>query len=473
ALTCQHSPHSGILNYKRRSSKNFFLIPALEFFRKIRYNMYILIKILCLSTFIPFTLAVCGYESCPVPKPNMLNVHVICHTHDDVGWVRTVEEYYQTFVKHILNSVIRHLLVNETRKFIYVESAFLYRWWNEQSELSKYLIRKLIDDGQLEIISGGWSMNDEATTHYLAIIDQMTLGMRWINETFGKCATPKIGWQIDPFGHSREQASIFAQMKFDGLFLGRIDYQDKIFRQQNRRLEFLWNTNPGYNLDTKLFTGILPNVYWPPQGFCFDDLCGEPEITSFNINRKARQLMDVIRYQANYYRTNHTVLTMGMDFHYRDADRWFRNLDKLMAFINNLQESGSNINIFYSTPSCYLHSLNQANLTWPTFTEDFFPYASDPDAYWTGYYSSKPAIKRFTRYSNGFLQACKQIITLSNITEDYSYNLQKAMGVMQHHDAVTGTEKDYVAKDYAAMLSEGIDDCEVLKILKIALIKII
>lgn len=422
--------------------------------------MYILPIFLSLSTILPLTLAVCGYESCPVPIPNMLNVHVICHTHDDVGWVRTVEEYYQTYVKHILNSVVRHLLVNETRKFIYVESAFLHRWWSEQSQLSKFFFKKLINNGQLEIISGGWSMNDEATTHYLAIIDQMTLGMRWLNDTFGPCATPKIGWQIDPFGHSREQASIFSQMHFHGLFLGRIDYQDKQFRQQTKNLEFLWNTNPGYNLDTNIFTGILPNVYWPPQGFCFDDLCGEPEITSFNINRKARHLMDIIRQQANYYRTNHTVLTMGMDFHYRDADRWFRNLDRLMAYINNLQESGSSINMFYSTPSCYLHSLSQANLTWSTFTEDFFPYASDPDAYWTGYFTSKPSIKRFTRYANGFLQACKQVIALTNISEDYSFNLRKAMGVMQHHDAVTGTEKDYVAKDYAAMLTTGIEDCE-------------
>ena len=31
------------------------------------------------------------------------------------------------------------------------------------------------------------------------------------------------------------------------------------------------------------------------------------------------------------------------------------------------------------------------------------------------------------------------------------------MGVAQHHDAVSGTEKQHVADDYAQRLSQGID----------------
>ena len=33
--------------------------------------------------------------------------------------------------------------------------------------------------------------------------------------------------------------------------------------------------------------------------------------------------------------------------------------------------------------------------------------------------------------------------------------LKRAMGMMQHHDAVTGTEKQNVAEDYALRMSEG------------------
>ena len=43
-----------------------------------------------------------------------------------------------------------------------------------------------------------------------------------------------------------------------------------------------------------------------------------------------------------------------------------------------------NVNLMYSTPSCYLKAIRQANQDWPIKEGDFFPYASDPHAYWTG-----------------------------------------------------------------------------------------
>lgn len=37
--------------------------------------------------------------------------------------------------------------------------------------------------------------------------------------------------------------------------------------------------------------------------------------------------------------------------------------------------------------------------------------------------------------------------------------LREAMGVMQHHDAVTGTEKQHVAEDYARLLDRAMKAC--------------
>ncbi len=39
------------------------------------------------------------------------------------------------------------------------------------------------------------------------------------------------------------------------------------------------------------------------------------------------------------------------------------------------------------------------------------------------------------------------------------------MGVAQHHDAVSGTEKQHVADDYAQRLSDGIDSAIVRELI--------
>lgn len=141
-------------------------------------------------------------------------------------------------------------------------------------------------------------------------------------------------------------------------------------------------------------------------------------------------------------------------------------LNFLLRYANQRQNDGLKVNLFYSTPSCYLKSLHDANITWPTKTDDFFPYSrysnlnwipinyssyplnfsqSDPHAYWTGYFTSRPTIKRFERVGNHFLQVCKQLSATAKVPEahfePHLTMLRRAMGVMQHHDAVTGTEK--------------------------------
>lgn len=60
-------------------------------------------------------------------------------------------------------------------------------------------------------------------------------------------------------------------------------------------------------------------------------------------------------------------------------------------------------------------------------------------------------------------QVCKQLSALakkktSKFDENLD-NLREIMGVMQHHDAVSGTEKQHVANDYARLLQIGIDKC--------------
>ncbi len=85
----------------------------------------------------------------------MLNVHLVPHTHDDVGWHKTVDQYYygdrndiqHAGVQYILDTVMPELVKDPTKRFIYVEIAFFERWWNEQTDNMKALVKQLVNEG--------------------------------------------------------------------------------------------------------------------------------------------------------------------------------------------------------------------------------------------------------------------------------------------------------------------------------------
>ncbi|XP_009459998.1 PREDICTED: lysosomal alpha-mannosidase [Nipponia nippon] len=411
-------------------------------------------------------------QSCPATRPDLLNVHLVPHTHDDVGWLKTVEQYFygvrnevqHAGVQYILDSVVAQLVADPSRRFIYAEVAFLARWWRQQDEAMRRTVRQLVEQGAGD--PAGASRGGEG---------RRARARRFLRREFGACGTPRVAWQIDPFGHSRQLAAIFAQMGYDGLFVGRVDHQDKATREELREMELLWRASG--NLPppaADLFTGILPNVYNPPSGFCWDQLCSDPPVVDEdseenNVDSIVSAFLRIAASQAERYRTNHIIMTMGSDFHYENANLWFKNMDKLIAHVNARQANGSRVHVLYSTPSCYLWELYQANLSWSLKTDDFFPYADGPHQFWTGYFTSRPAFKRYERLSNNFLQICSQLEALAGpVAREGPYGpgnssvLREAVAVAQHHDAVTGTEKQHVADDYARQLAVGWESCQLL-----------
>jgi len=57
--------------------------------------------------------------------------------------------------------------------FSWCETSFFEMYWNEQSPARQATIRQLVVDKRLEFIGGGFVQNDEAVTHYNAIVDQV------------------------------------------------------------------------------------------------------------------------------------------------------------------------------------------------------------------------------------------------------------------------------------------------------------
>lgn len=59
-------------------------------------------------------------------------------------------------VQYILDSVVDQLLKNPDRRFIYVESAFFYRWWKQQSSAMQQTVRQLVNEGTLGLRRWGF-----------------------------------------------------------------------------------------------------------------------------------------------------------------------------------------------------------------------------------------------------------------------------------------------------------------------------
>ncbi|KAF5186529.1 Alpha-mannosidase [Thalictrum thalictroides] len=400
-----------------------------------------------------------------------LNVHLVPHTHDDVGWLKTIDQYYVgsnnsiqgACVQNVLDSVVQALLADKNRKFIYVELAFFQRWWNDQSPVIQDTVKQLVTSGQLEFINGGMCMHDEASPHYIDMIDQTTLGHRFIKQEFGQ--TPRIGWQIDPFGHSSVQAYLLgAEVGFDSVFFGRIDYQDRAKRKHEKSLEVVWRGSQTLGSSAQIFAGAFPENYEPPSGFYFEVNDASPivqdniDLFDYNVKERVNDFVAAAVSQANITRTNHIMWTMGTDFKYQYAYTWFRNMDKLIHYVNK----DGRVNALYSTPSIYTDAKFATKESWPIKTGDFFPYADKENAYWTGYFSSRMALKRYVRMMSGYYLAARQLEFYRGRSNSGPNTdaLSDALAIAQHHDAVSGTEQQHVANDYAKRLSIGYAEAE-------------
>lgn len=100
---------------------------------------------------------------------------------------------------------------------------------------------------------------------------------------------------------------------------------------------------------------------------------------------------------------------MGSDFTYEDhAHDNFANMEIYIASINSANKDNIMYNDYiaiYSTPEEYLEQIKKLNISFPTKSDDLFPYSDAPDAYWTGFYTSRPNDKSFFRSATNLLHA--------------------------------------------------------------------
>ena len=87
---------------------------------------------------------------------------------------------------------------------------------------------------------------------------------------------------------------------------------------------------------------LLGEIFWKVQNCCFDDFCTDPPIQDdpnlfdMNVQERVDLFVEEMCKQAESFQTNHIIATMGSDFQFENARRWFKNLDKLIKYVNEV-----------------------------------------------------------------------------------------------------------------------------------------
>lgn len=427
-------------------------------------------------------------------QPKKLKVIVVPHSHNDPGWIRTIDSYFEAQTKLILNNMVEKLLIYPKMTFIWAETVFLSMWWKDLDKTSREAVRKLIDRRQLEIVSGGWILTDEANCHYSAIIDQMIEGHHWLRENIG--CVPKTSWSLDPFGYSSLHPYLYKKVGYDNAVILRVSDNIKHSLQRRKGLEFYWRQVWDRNNETDIFTLMMPYMLYnikhscgPDKEIClmfdFRQIPGEVSesravpIDSGNIDRQAKLLLTQYQKKANLFRHGVVLIPLGDDFRYDRSVEWdqqYKNYQKLFNYIN--AQDNWKVHVRFGIVQDYFDEVAKVVVEsgkshrefFPSLSGDFFPYTDHDDEYWTGYFTSRPFRKLLSRELEVYLRAAEILNThcvrrnaetggqLYNAKDmlDHLDVARKNLALFQHHDAIAGTSTVWVVEDYESRLYQGL-----------------
>uniref|UniRef100_A0A8C5X9T2 Alpha-mannosidase n=1 Tax=Malurus cyaneus samueli TaxID=2593467 RepID=A0A8C5X9T2_9PASS len=405
-----------------------------------------------------------------------LQVFVVPHSHNDPGWLKTFDDYFRDQTQHILNNMVIKLQEDNRRKFIWSEISYFAKWWDGVDTQKKDAVKRLIKDGQFEIVTGGWVMPDEASAHYFAVIDQMIEGHQWLEKNVG--VKPKTAWAVDPFGHSPTMAYLLKRTGFNNMLIQRVHYSIKKHFSTQKTLEFFWRQNWDLGSSTDILCHMMPFYSYDIPHTCGPDpkICCQfdfkrlpggriscpwrvpPEaIHAGNVQHRAWLILDQYRKKSKLYRTKVLLAPLGDDFRYVESSEWdqqYQNYQKLFDYMNSRPDWHVKVTTTYF--------LVYGENTYGTILSLFFDRMCIAFCILTLYkYLIILCNSRAAEilYSFALVQSSK-FEKMSAFPSVDNYKLlteaRRNLGLFQHHDAITGTAKDWVVVDYGTRLFHSI-----------------
>ena len=333
----------------------------------------------------------------------VLDFWLVPHAHCDVGWIETLDVYYNDSVKLILSSVTQRLLHDTDARFVWSETKWLSMWWPEQSPATQAAFRLILQRGQLEFVGGGWSQNDEITTHFRDTIQNQVTGHQWLMDTFGaELARIRWGWQIDMFaGYASTTPALWSMMEYDGMVIrweGRDDAMQLAWAKE-KAYQFRWQPSKVLSARrSEMFCHIIDGNYGdlcPHNSYVMGFGCDERDVSrgkccatgcevvaavnATNVGAAAKALVAQLRAEDNlpgskdlpYQPGIPLMYPWGADFHFREAGHSFGNMSLVIAEIA-AHPARYNVTVRLSTMSEYFDfvhaTMGGKNITFPVKT---------------------------------------------------------------------------------------------------------
>lgn len=378
-------------------------------------------------------------------------------SHWDPNWLHTSGEYFERWVGPNLDLALAELQ-REPRRIYSVECLFFLRlYWEARPHLQE-TIRALVNEGRLRLTSSGVTTPDTIVPRAEAILRDWLVGQEWLRR-HGMAWEPRLAYFTDSFGSSPALPSLLAAAGFDraaitridGMYFGFADYERarnfprpgssaELLAKELRTVDFVWRGPDGaevlchwnafgYGQGDMIAHWGLGRMYLVP--LAIPSRSG-PAVAG-RIERIAAQL-------APLSRTPYLFCPIGFDFVPPIPD-----LVALVDRYNRAYYPASGLWVVNAGLDDYLALVDEHRQALPTLE-------LDPNPYWTGFYTSRPTLKkRAHELVESLLQAERLALLPGNEGAAATVNEELAEAwwaavTANHHDFITGTSPDRIAE---------------------------
>ena len=381
-------------------------------------------------------------------------------THWDPNWLFTSTEYFRWRVRRCLDQAI-DALAAEPRRVFSLECVFFPALYWEKRPERRDLFRTLVNEGRLRLTGSGVTTPDTLLPEDELLLRDLLIGQEWLR-TRGMTQEPRTLYLPDSFGHSPGLPSLLQAAGVTGAAVTRIDGMrfpgadmesaghfprpgtSAAHLLAEKTADFIWRGPDGSEVLT----------HWMTYGYGHGDMIASGGLsralglpTSWPDRRERRVRARVQGYLdqlTKVARTPYLLLALGMDF-----VAPVPGLVDLLDRWNEQEYSRTGVWLVNAGLDDYLGLIDHHRDRLPTM-------AFDPNPYWMGFYASRPDIKASCR------DLGRQLIALDNERarmvvdpsvprigprddERHARAWWRAV-TSNHHDYVTGTSPDRVAK---------------------------